>query len=149
MKTTRFLAALACGLLLSARVWADTATPAPAAPVPTTASRHLRANDAVFVTVYQEDDLATRAAVDDNGNVMLPLLGLVKISGLTAGEAADKIRGLYDKDYLVNPQVNLIIEKFAQITFSVLGQVQHPGNFDFPQNNSVNLLEAIAMAGGY
>jgi len=31
----------------------------------------------------------------------------------------------------------------------VLGQVQRPGSFDFPQNEPVNLLEAIAMAGGY
>jgi len=41
------------------------------------------------------------------------------------------------------------VEHFAERRFAVLGQVQKPGNFDFPQNESVNLLKAIAIAGGY
>jgi polysaccharide export outer membrane protein len=113
------------------------------------AARLLSPNDLIAVTVYQEDDLKTETIIDKNGMVMLPLLGQVKISGLTTGEATTRIQQLYDKDYLVNPQVNLIVEKFAERRFAVMGQVQHPGNFDFPANESVNLLEAIAMAGGY
>jgi polysaccharide export outer membrane protein len=103
----------------------------------------------ISVTVYQEDDLATKTIIDKNGMVMLPLLGQVKISGMTIGKATERIQQLYNKDYLVNPRVNLIVEHFAERRFAVLGQVQHPGNFDFPQNESVNLLEAIAIAGGY
>jgi polysaccharide export outer membrane protein len=101
------------------------------------------------MTVYQEDDLSTKTIIDKNGMVMLPLLGQVKISGMTVGEATTRIRELYDKDFLVNPQINLIVEHFAESHFSVFGQVQHPNNFIFPQNESMNLLEAIAMAGGY
>ena len=111
--------------------------------------RVLSPNDEILMTVYQEDELATKTIVDKNGMVMLPLLGQVKISGLTVGQATTRIQQLYDKDYLVNPQVNLIVEHFAGRRFAVLGQVQKPGNIDFPQNESVNLLEAIAMAGGY
>jgi polysaccharide biosynthesis/export protein len=81
--------------------------------------------------------------------VMLPLLGQVKISGLSVVEASALIQQLYNKDYLVNPQVNLIVEHFAERRFAVLGQVQKPGSFEFPQNESMNLLEAIAIAGGY
>jgi polysaccharide export outer membrane protein len=64
-------------------------------------------------------------------------------------QATTKIQQLYDRDYLVNPQINLVVEKFGARRFSVLGQVQRPGSFDYPQNEPVNLLEAIAMAGGY
>jgi polysaccharide export outer membrane protein len=112
-------------------------------------ARVLSPNDVIAVTVYQEDDLTTKTIIDKNGMVMLPLLGQVPIGGMTIGEATERIRWLYNKDYLVNPQVNLIVEHFAERRFSVLGQVQHPGNFDFPQNESVNLLEAIAISGGY
>lgn len=112
-------------------------------------ARQLSQNDAVLMTVYQENDLATKAIIDKNGMVMLPLLGQVKIGGLTIGQATERIQQLYDKDYLVNPRVNLVVEQFAELRFAVLGQVQHPGSFDFPQNESVNLLEAIAIAGGY
>jgi polysaccharide export outer membrane protein len=101
------------------------------------------------MTVYQEDDLNTKTIIDKNGMVMLPLLGQVKISGLTVLEATTQIQQLYDKDYLVNPRVNLIVEHFAERRFSVLGQVQKPGSFEFPQNESVNLIEAIAIGGGY
>jgi polysaccharide export outer membrane protein len=112
-------------------------------------ARPLSPNDAISMTVYQEDDLNTKTIIDKNGMVMLPLLGQVKISGLTVLEATKQIQQLYDKDYLVNPRVNLIVEHFAERRFSVLGQVQKPGSFEFPQNESVNLLEAIAIGGGY
>jgi polysaccharide biosynthesis/export protein len=127
---------------------ADTNNPGIAVPLVATA-RTLSANDAIMVTVYQEDELTTRTIIDKNGMVMLPLLGQVKVSGMTAGDATARIQQLYNKDYLVNPQVNLIVEHFAERRFAVLGQVQRPGNFDFPQNESMNLLEAIAIAGGY
>lgn len=112
-------------------------------------ARALSPNDVISVTVYQEDDLTTKTVIDKNGMVMLPLLGQVKISGMTTEQATARIHQLYDKDYLVNPKVNLIVEHFAERRFAVLGQVQKPGNFEFPQNEPVNLLEAIAIAGGY
>jgi polysaccharide export outer membrane protein len=112
-------------------------------------ARSLSPNDVIAVTVYGEDDLTAKTIIDKSGMVMLPLLGQVKLSGLTVKDATAKIQQLYDKDYLVNPQINLIVETFAARRFSVMGQVQKPGTFDFPQNESVNLLEAISMAGGY
>ena len=68
---------------------------------------------------------------------------------MTIRQATERIQQLYNKDYLVNPQVNITMASFAERRFAVLGQVQHPGSFVFPQNQSVNLLEAIAIAGGY
>jgi polysaccharide export outer membrane protein len=157
------------GLIVSG--CADTNQPATAAPEPaanvsgnnpvqsaqmpdavsseSTAARTLCPNDVIDMTVYQEDDLETKTTIDSGGMVQLPLLGQVKIGGLTVVEATTLIQQLYNKDYLVNPQVNITLDQFASRLFSVLGEVQHPGSFDFPQNESVNLLEAIAMAGGY
>ena len=109
----------------------------------------LSPNDVIVMTVYQEDELKTETTVDVNGTVMLPLVGEVKVGGMTLPQATAKIQQLYDKDYLVNPQVNLIVGKFSERHFAVLGQVQRPGSFDFPQNEPVSLLQAIAMAGGY
>ena len=109
----------------------------------------LSPNDEIVVTVFQEDDLITKTIIDVNGHVMLPLVGEVKVSGMTTAQATARIQQLYDQDYLVKPQVNLIVIKFAARHFAVLGQVQRPGSFDFPQNEPMNLLEALAMAGGY
>lgn len=112
-------------------------------------ARTLSPNDGILMTVYQEDDLTTKIIIDKNGMVMLPLLGQVKISGLTVEQATAHIQQLYKNDLLVHPQVNLIVERFAERRYAVLGLVQKPGSFDFPTNESVNLLEAIAVAGGY
>jgi polysaccharide export outer membrane protein len=111
--------------------------------------RILSPNDMITVVVYQEDDLDITTTIDKNGMVMLPLLGQVKVGGMTIGQATERIQRLYNKDYLVNPQVNLTMASFAERRFAVLGQIQHPGSFVFPENQSVNLLEAIAIAGGY
>jgi polysaccharide export outer membrane protein len=126
----------------------DPAQPA-AAQTGSDSDRVLSANDVIKMTVYQEDDLETKTIIDKNGMVMLPLLGQMKLAGLTVGQATTRIQELYNKDYLVNPRVNLIVDQFADRHFAVLGQVQKPGSFDFPQNEPVNLLEAIAIAGGY
>lgn len=105
--------------------------------------------DVVVVSVYQEEDLNAKVSVDGKGNVSLPLLGSVKVGGMTTDEAVAAIRELYGKDYLVNPQVTVAVSDRAKRRFTVLGQVSKPGVYEFPANEAVNLLQAIAMAGGY
>ncbi len=112
-------------------------------------SRHLQPNDVLEVMVYQEPDLATKVTLDERGMVALPLIGPVKLAGLTLEQATAKIRDMYDKDYLVNPKVTIQVDQFAVLRFTVLGQVQKPGSFEFPPNETLNLLEGLAMAGGY
>ena len=112
-------------------------------------SRHLQPNDVLEVMVYQEPDLTTKVTLDERGMVTLPLIGPVKIAGLSLEQATAKIRELYDKDYLVNPKVTIQVDQMAVLRFTVLGQVQKPGSFEFPPNETLNLLEGLAMAGGY
>jgi polysaccharide export outer membrane protein len=56
---------------------------------------------------------------------------------------------LYARDYLVNPRVSLSIVEHAKLRFTVMGQVQRPGTYEFPSDEPLNLLQGIAMAGGY
>jgi polysaccharide export outer membrane protein len=109
----------------------------------------LAPNDVVEIKVYQEDDLETKARVGQDGTISFPLIGVVPIGGKTVEQAGALIREKLDKDYLVNPQVTLIVADYSKRRFTVLGQVQKPGSFEIPSEESVTLLEAIAMAGGY
>ena len=113
------------------------------------APRRLQPNDILDVSVYQEPDLTAHTSVDAQGMVMLPLLGAVKLGGLTLEEATQKVRDLYDKDYLVKPNVTIQLFKMAVLRFTILGQVKNPGTYDFPPNEELNLLDGIAIAGGY
>jgi protein involved in polysaccharide export with SLBB domain len=109
----------------------------------------LKPNDVVMVKVYQEEDLTIQARVARDGSITLPLLGTVYIGSNTVEQAIGLIRDGLAKDYLVNPQVSLSIVEYAKQRFTVLGQVTRPGTYEMPGDDTLDLLQAIAMAGGY
>ena len=164
MKTPRLIFLT---LLLPAISFAQTGTPTDAVRPPTAPQSSvapaatnalnapsgyvLRSNDQVAVEVFGEDDLRTNTRLNGEGNLSLPLLGSVHLAGLTLAQAASKITELYGRDYLVNPRVNVTLVGYAKRRFTILGQVNRPGSYEMPEGNpdGVDLLEAIAMAGGY
>jgi polysaccharide export outer membrane protein len=111
----------------------------------------LSANDYVGVEVFGEDDLRTNGRLNPEGNLSVPLLGSVHLAGLTLTQAASRLTELYGRDYLVNPKVNIMLLGYAKRRFSILGQVARPGSYDMPESSpaGIDLLEAIALAGGY
>ncbi|MEI2275626.1 polysaccharide export protein [Sphingobacterium sp. ML3W] len=92
----------------------------------------------------QQVDMAFRPTytVDNNGNIMLPMLGEIHVAGLTRLEAIEKIRAELSK-YIKDPGVNM---NFNNFRVSVLGEVAHPGSFVLPYER-VTVLEALSMAG--
>lgn len=121
------------------------------APVAAAARRDylLSASDVMTVKVYQEDDLDAKVRVSKDGTVTLPLIGTVTVGGNSREQAAELIKRKLGEKYLVNPQVTVDIIEYSKRRFTVLGQVQRPGTYEFPGDESVNLLQAISMAGGY
>ena len=130
---------------------------APAAAPPLTtgvsapAGYILRPNDSVTVEVYGEEDLRASGRLNPEGNLSVPLLGSTHLAGLTLTQATSKLTELYGRDYLVNPKVNVSLLSYARGRFLVLGQVGRPGTYEMPDGSpgGIDLLEAIAMAGGY
>ncbi len=108
----------------------------------------LNANDVLEIRVFQEEDLNTVTRVNADGRISLPLIGAIKVSGRTVQEAIEAIQAAYKAGYLVNPQVSILVNRYAQRTFTVLGQVGKPGNYTFEGSDRMTLLEAIGMAGG-
>jgi len=80
--------------------------------------------------------------VDESGNIDFPILGKVKLTGLTKEEAEVKMTSEVAKT-AKNPIVNIRILNFK---VTVIGEVTHPGSFTIP-NNKINVLEAIGLAG--
>ena len=124
---------------------------APLAAVSAPTGYVLTANDQVGVEVFGEDDLRTAGRLNSEGNLSVPLIGSVHLSGLTLAQAASKLTDLFGRDYLVNPRVNVFLLGYAKRRFTMLGQVNRPGSYEMPDGSpeGVDLLEAIAMAGGY
>lgn len=80
--------------------------------------------------------------VDQKGFIDMPLVGKIKIGGLTTTQARDLIEQkatVYYKDPVVNV-------RFANFTFTLLGEVSHPGRYTV-NNEKISLLDAIGMGG--
>ena len=101
--------------------------------------------------VFGEEDLRTNGRLNGEGNLSVPLIGSVHLGGLTLSQAASKLTDLYGRDYLVNPKVNVMLLGYAKRRFTMLGQINRPGSYEMPDGSpeGIDLLEAIAMAGGY
>jgi len=92
----------------------------------------------------QSVDMALRPTytVDNEGYIVLPMLGKVKVAGMTRVEAIEKLR-VELSQYIKDPGVNM---NFNNFRISVLGEVTRPGSFIMPTER-VTVLEALGMAG--
>jgi len=109
----------------------------------------LQKNDQLRITVFGEDDLTTETRISKTGNIAFPLIGSLKIDGMTIDQATAEIRRLLDKDYIVNPQVRITLLDYAKQRITILGQVKSPGEMELPVEGGLDLLGAVAMAGGF
>ncbi len=108
----------------------------------------LQAGDLVEIKVYKEDDMDRTLRISTNGSITFPLIGNVKIAGLTVGEAEQKLeRALHS--YLKTPSVSFLIKEYANKTVYVLGQVKKPSSIAIMPEKTMTLLEAITSAGGF
>lgn len=103
--------------------------------------------DTLDVQVFRHSELNKRVSVDTNGTIMLfrldaPIIAVCK----TEAELAADIAKAYEKDYLRNPEVNVIAVEQKSQSVSVIGAVEKPGSFFL--NRRVHLLELLAFAGG-
>jgi polysaccharide export outer membrane protein len=106
-------------------------------------------SDILKINVYQEKDLNRTVRVSQSGYISYPLIGKIKIAGLTVSKAEEKIANLFRKDYLVDPHVSIFIEEYHARKIFILGAVNKPGSYDLPLQRSFTILEAISLAGGF
>ncbi len=128
-------------------------TTAADAPIPTLMAGEgdyiLSAGDTLNLMVYKEPDLNMQSKIARDGRVQLPLLGEVKVAGMSVREAQEHIRKLLNADYVVDPQVYLNIVSYTQRKFTIIGQVTKPGSYELQGTETLGILEAIGMAGGF
>ncbi len=105
--------------------------------------------DVIELNIFREPDLTTQATIARDGSVQLPLVREVQMAGLTIRDARELLRGLYDRQFLVNPQVFLNVVKYAQRKFTIMGQVARPGSYELQGGERIDILEAVGLAGGY
>ena len=104
--------------------------------------------DTVHVTVFQQPDLTTDARINERGAIEMPLVGGIKVAGLSTTEAAKTISdALKDGQYLKQPQVAVALTTVRSRQVSMLGLIVRPGRYPLEEAHT-KLPDLVAAAGG-
>ena len=124
------------------------ATPEKASRVVTNSSALvLGPGDEVEVTVYGAPDLSGHSRVSANGNISMPLIGDVRIAGLSSSEAEGAIEAkLRQNNVVKDPQVSVYVKEYGSSGISVAGEVAKPGFYSALGPH--RLFDVLQEAGG-
>ncbi|OKH87458.1 polysaccharide biosynthesis/export family protein [Thalassospira sp. TSL5-1] len=105
----------------------------------------LGSGDKVRITVFGEPDLSGEFEVSGEGQISLPLIGIVSAGGKTLHELSSDIETKLKDGYLVDPKVSAEVMNYRP--FYILGEVKEPGSYPFV--NGMSVLNAVALGGGF
>ena len=105
----------------------------------------LASGDVISVSVVGEDDLKReKVRLNDAGTLQFPVVGEIRVRGMTIGDLESSIVNSLKGRYLVNPKVVVNIEEYRP--FFITGEVGKPGGY--PYVPGLTVLKAITLAGG-
>ena len=104
--------------------------------------------DILDITVYEEEDLSrTGVRICADGNISFPLIGRIKLDGLTTSEIGELISNeLARGQFIIDAHVSVIVSGYWSKQFMVLGSAAKPGSF--PLKARERVLDAISKSGG-
>jgi polysaccharide export outer membrane protein len=102
--------------------------------------------DVLEVRVFGVPDLDGSYQVDPQGNLRMPLIGVVQVNGFTTFELAAELERLFGERYIQDPQVIVQLTTETRLQITVEGAVDNPGIY--PISGALTLLQAVALSGG-
>lgn len=107
--------------------------------------------DYLRVALFIADDMQfqTEVRVSQSGTITVPHLGTIEVAGLSIEEMRDKLYEPYNRDYYVEPHIEVVVLSYAERSVTVIGKVNRQGLVPFPSEEGLSLLQAIALAGGW
>jgi len=104
--------------------------------------------DILDITVYEEADLSTRGVcVSADGFITFPLIGRIKVEGLTTSEIERLLSDLLAQgQFIIDAQVSVVVADYRSKQFMVLGPVASPGSY--PLKARERVIDAVSRAGG-
>jgi len=107
--------------------------------------------DQIQITIFDEPDLSVAQRINGEGSVRIPLIGVVKVAGLTISKAEASIEKAYiENEILKDPIVSVRVIDYAPKEISILGAVRSPGKLPFPTEvSSLDIVDVITKVGGF
>jgi polysaccharide export outer membrane protein len=103
-------------------------------------------SDVIRVNVWKEPEVSQTVVVRTDGNISLPLINEVKVSGMTPLQIQDMVAEKL-KGFLNNPQVTVTVIEIRSKRAFITGEVARPGTYSL--NAQTTVLQLIAQAGGF
>jgi len=104
------------------------------------------AQDVLTITCYDQADLSGKFTVETDGTFSYPLIGRVKVGGLTLRQVETEVKTrLVGDGYFRNPQITVAVDTYKSQKVFIVGEVRTPGTY--PLSGDMNLVEALARAG--
>jgi polysaccharide biosynthesis/export protein len=124
-------------------VWVDEFPPAPE----TTGDHLLRPGDLLNIRVWDHEGLSARTRVRTDGKITMPLVDDLEVNGLTTVQLARLVETqLKQRNLVVKPAVNVVLEETKPLTVAVMGEVARAGMYTL--DTGAGVTEALASAGG-
>ena len=101
--------------------------------------------DVLTITVLNQAGLSGPFSVSSQGEITFPLIGLVKVAGLTLTEVESALRKRLADGIFADPQVSVVVNEYRSQEVFVVGEVRQPGSY--PISGELTLIEALARAG--
>jgi len=111
----------------------------------------ISALDYLRISLFVADEIqfTTEFRISQEGTVTMPHLGSVVIGGKSIEEARKDLFEPYNRDFYVNPHIDITVLQYSERSVTVIGKVNRQGMIPFPSEKGLTLLEAIAAAGGW
>ena len=103
--------------------------------------------DQLAISIFGQENLNRELRVNGQGEIAMPLVGVVKVAGMTPQEVQKRLEELYDARFLVNPQITVSVKEFRHQRVAVTGAVAKPGSYEIIGPRT--LLEVLSLAGGF
>lgn len=110
--------------------------------------RPIASQDLLSIVIVGETGLPSEYRVSASGEIQFPFIGVVQVNGLTPRELARKLEQELSKDYFVRPEVLVTVKEYRQEFVIIIGQVNRPGSLPLSPEQRMDILDAIARAGG-
>ena len=104
------------------------------------------AGDVLRVEAYNHDEISGEFAVEVGGEISFPMLGRIEVARRTTSEVAGLLEELLERDYYVDVQLQVEIERYHSKPVTVLGEVARPGTYYLEGQTSLHKI--LAEAGG-
>lgn len=105
----------------------------------------LGVGDVLRITVWGHADLATEVAIRPDGYLTFPLVGDLWAVDKTPRQISSELQNML-AEFIVNPQVTVIVSQFRTLHVQVLGEVKESGYYQLKAG--ARLADVLALAGG-